>query len=70
MKIYHLRGGIDYQNLSLAHRAVMALLYQSLRRIPVEKQTPENRALIETYGKQVDFTDLGALEPIIQEIQE
>lgn len=30
---------------------------------------PENRALIETYGKQVDFTDFSALEPIIQEIQ-
>ena len=66
---YHLRGGIDYQELSLGHRAVMALLYQSLRRTPIEKQTPENRALIETYGKQVDFTDFCALEPIIREIQ-
>ena len=36
---------------------------------PFEKQTAENRALIETYGKQVDFTDIGALEPIIHEIQ-
>ena len=47
----------------------MTLLYQSLRRTPFEKQTAENRALIETYGKQVDFTDFGALEPIIHEIQ-
>ena len=48
---------------------MMALLYQSLRRTPLEKQTAENRALIETYGKQVDFTDFDALEPIMQEIQ-
>ena len=30
---------------------------------------PENRAFLETYGKQVDFTDFGALEPITREIQ-
>ena len=68
-KIFHLRGGIDYQKLSFGHRTIMKLLYQSLRRIPIEKQTSENRALIETYGKQVDFTDFSALEPIILEIQ-
>ena len=68
-KIFHLRGGIDYQRLSFSHRTMMALLYQSLRRTPLEKQTAENRALIETYGKQVDFTDFSALEPILHEIQ-
>lgn len=39
------------------------------RRPPLEKQTAENRALIETDGKQVDFTDFGALKPIIWGIQ-
>lgn len=68
-KIFHLRGGIDYQKLSFGHRTMMKLLYQSLRRTPLEKQTAENRALIETYGKQVDFTDFSALEPIVWEIQ-
>ena len=48
---------------------MMKLLYQSLRRTPFEKQTAENRAFLETYGKQVDFTDFRALEPIIQAIQ-
>lgn len=47
----------------------MALLYQSVRKTPSEKQTAENRAFIETYGKQVDFTNFRALEPIIWEIQ-
>lgn len=41
-----------------------------MRRIPAEKQAAENRALMETYGKQVDFTDFRTLEPIIQEIQD
>ena len=47
----------------------MKLLYRSLRRTPLEKQTAENRALVETYGKQVDFTDFSMLNPIILEIQ-
>ena len=68
-QIFHLRGGIDYQKLSFAHRTMMKLLYQSLRHTPLENQTAENRALIETYGKQVDFTDFNSLEPIIREIQ-
>ena len=68
-KIFHLRGGVDYQKLSFGHRMMMKLLYQSLRRTPPEKQTAENRALIETYGKKVDFTDFSSLEPIIQKIQ-
>ncbi len=68
-KIFHLRGGIDYQNLSFGHRTMMKLLYRSLRGTPLEKQTAENRALIETYGKQVDFTDFSTLGPIVLEIQ-
>lgn len=67
-KIFHLRGGIDYQKLSLGHRAAMALLYQTARRMPEEKQTAENRALIETYGQRVNFEDVRALEPVLQAI--
>ena len=44
-------------------------LWQPIRRRPLEKQTTEDRALIETYGKQADFTDFGALKPIIWGIQ-
>ena len=44
-------------------------LWQPIRRRPLEKQTTENRALIETYEKQIDFIDFGALESIIREIQ-
>ena len=65
--LFHLRGGIAYQKLSFGHRVMMKLLYQSLRRTPLEKQTADNRPLIETYGKQVDFTDFTAFEPILGE---
>ena len=67
-KLFHLRGGIDYSKLSLGHRAAMALVYRAARRAPEEKQTAENRALIETYGQRVNFEDLRALEPVLQAI--
>ena len=36
---------------------------------PLKNKRRKTRALIETDGKQADFTDFGALEPIIWEIQ-
>ena len=61
---YHLRGGIRYDRLSLRHRVMMGMLRQTLLRRPAASLTEEDRLLLETYGKEVDFNDLSALEPI------
>ena len=65
---FHLRGGIDYAVLSPRHRAMMAAMCFSLRRKPARQRSSEDQALLETYGKQIDFTDLSALAPIAREI--
>ena len=67
-KIFHLRGGIDYSKLNFVHKTMMKLLYNAVKNIPQEKQTAENRAMIETYNKKVDFIDFSSLEKIINEI--
>ena len=67
-RIFHLRGGIDYSRLNLKHRMMMALLYRKAKGLPEEKKTAEVRAMIDTYGKHVDFVDLNGLDPIIHEI--
>ena len=66
--LFHLRGGIDYAVLSPRHRAMMAAMCFSLRRKPARKRSAEDQALLETYGKQIDFTDLSTLAPIAGEI--
>ena len=43
---------------------MMAMLCRRLKSLPPEKQTDEDRALLETYGKAVDFVDLDTLAPI------
>ena len=67
--IYFLRGGIDYSNLNLKHRTMMALMYKKVKGLKDDEKTPEVKAMIDTYGKKVDFVDFETLNPIINEIQ-
>ena len=67
--VFHLRGAIDYQALSLGHRTMMALLHRSLQKKSAEEWSEEDKALMETYGKQADFVDFASLRPIINEMQ-
>ena len=68
VKIFHLRGGIDYSKLNFIHRNMMKLLYNAFKNLPEEKQTAEDRAMIETYNKKIDFIDFSSLGKIISEI--
>ena len=67
-KIFHLRGGIDYSKLNFAHKTMMKLLYNAVKNLPKEKLTAEDRAMIETYNKKVDFIDFSDLDKIINEV--
>ena len=67
-KIFHLRGGIDYSKLRFVHKTMMKLLYNAVKNLPEEKQTAEDRAMIETYNKKVNFIDFSSLDKIINEI--
>ena len=68
-KIFHLRGGINYSKLNFAHKTMMKLLYNAVKNLPNEKQTAEDRAMIETYNKKVNFIDFSSLDKITNEIQ-
>ena len=68
-KIFHLRGGIDYSKLNFAHKTMMKLLYNAVKNLPKEKLTAEDRAMIETYNKKVNFIDFSSLDEIINEAQ-
>ncbi|MGM9538392.1 MAG: hypothetical protein ACI3VN_08685, partial [Candidatus Onthomonas sp.] len=61
----HLRGCIDYEVLTLKHRLMMKGLVSYLKKQPPEKQTRENREIIDTYGQKADFVDLSRLDQIL-----
>lgn len=67
--IFHVRGGIDYSKLNFVHKTMLKLLYNSVKRLPEDAQTPEDKAMIETYNKKVNFVDFSSLDKIINEIE-
>ena len=68
-RVYFLRGAIDYSNLNLKHKTMMAFIHRKVKGMKEEEKTAEIKAVIETYGKNVSYIDFDALNPIIDEIQ-
>ena len=64
--VFHLRGGIDYSELSFLHKKMMGMVYKKAVSVPVEERDAEISAMIETYYKQVDFVDFDSLDSIVQ----
>ena len=64
-RFFCLRGGIDYSKLSFKHKTMMRLLHGKAKNLPEEQKTAEVRAMLETYGKRVDFVDFDSLDPIV-----
>ncbi|MBR2676146.1 MAG: hypothetical protein IKE28_04470 [Solobacterium sp.] len=69
-QIFHLRGGIDYAQLSFLHKTMMSMVYRKAVNLPEEQKNAEVQAMIETYNKQVDFTNFNSLEPILQALSQ
>lgn len=67
-KVFHLRGAIDYSKLNLAHKLMMKALYTTIKKLPVEEQTEENKEFISSYKKDVNFVDFESLNEIIEYI--
>lgn len=65
LQIFHLRGGIDYSKLNPIHRCMMSMLRKMLLKKDAALLTEEDRYLLDTYGKQVDFTDQASIRPLI-----
>ncbi|MCL2873425.1 MAG: flavodoxin domain-containing protein [Defluviitaleaceae bacterium] len=66
VKIFHLRGAMDYKELSLLHKGMMAMVKKDAEKTPTEKRTSDDVFLLETYGKKVDFMDKNSIKPIVE----
>jgi len=66
IKIFHVQGGIDYENLSVSHKIMMKLLYSKISKKSENELNDEDREFMATYGQKVDLSDKKMLEPIIQ----
>lgn len=71
MKIrqFHFRGGIDYQKLGPVHKAMMAMLRQSMLQKDSDSLRAEDRLMLETYGQAVDFCDRASIAPLVEYVR-
>ena len=65
MKQFHLRGGIDYRRLSPIHRAMMWMLCNTIRRKGYDNLPDDDKLMLDTYGKQIDFSDKRTIQPLV-----
>lgn len=66
IQFYHFRGSMDYTKLSFIHRIMMGMLKKMISKKPPEKQTQEDREILETFGLAVDFIDEASIIPLIE----
>ena len=64
-RVFHLRGGIDYSKLSLVHKAMMAVMKKMIEKTPPDERNSDDIGILETYGKNVDFSDKETIEPLV-----
>src|SRR5690554_451722 len=65
VKIFHVRGGIDYHRLTFLHKMMMKMPYFQIRKKPESEWTDEDLEFLAAYGKKVDFSDKKMLDSII-----
>ncbi len=66
IRLFHLRGGIDYSRLSFTHKAMMSMLRRMLLKKNPDSLSEENKQLLETYGKCINFTNRESIWPLTQ----
>lgn len=65
-KVFHFRGGIDYKNINLIHRGMMAMMKKmTTHKKTYDELSVEDKAFVDTYGKKVDFTDRTFIQPLV-----
>jgi hypothetical protein len=70
VKVFFLRGVLDYGKLNFKHKTMMWMLVKYLKRKP-EKDLPKDAdQLISTYGRKVSFIDKDSLKPLIRYAKE
>lgn len=57
INFYHLRGGIDYKKLGIIDKIMMAVLKIVISKKSFDELSDDDRELLATYGKRVDFTE-------------
>ena len=65
IKVFHLRGGINYKSLGFIHKGMMSMLRKMALKQKESERNDEDKLFLETYGSKVDFLDKSTIKPLI-----
>ena len=65
LRLFYLRGGFDYNKLSFFYKVIMTFLKWKLKMKSKQKLTPDEKGMLASYDKPVDFTRRENMEKII-----
>jgi menaquinone-dependent protoporphyrinogen IX oxidase len=65
IKVFYLRGSINYKKLSFVHKIMMGMVRKMALKKGLDNLNEENKEFLETFGKTVDFTDKNNIKGII-----
>jgi menaquinone-dependent protoporphyrinogen IX oxidase len=66
-KVFHFRGGINYDKLSLVHKTMMSMLVKTVQKKTV--LSDEENLFLSSYGSEIDFCDEKTIMPLIEYIR-
>lgn len=69
MKQFHFRGGIDYSRLSPIHKGMMWMLCQTMKKKGYDNLSDEDKLMLDTYGKKIDFSDQSTIKMLVDEVK-
>lgn len=66
IKVYHLRGAVDYSKLNVVHKSMLAMVHKMVQKKDPSSMSDEDKEMLATYGQAVDFTDKESIAPILE----
>jgi hypothetical protein len=69
LRVFHLREGVAYKKLKLAHRSMMAMMKKSIDGTPAGERDGSDEMFLRTYGGAIDFTDVETIEPLVSYVR-
>lgn len=67
IEFYYLRGGFDYDRLSMIDKVLMQLLKVKLKRI--KDKSADEKGMLASYDHPLDFTNIKNIQPIINSVR-
>jgi menaquinone-dependent protoporphyrinogen IX oxidase len=66
IRIFYLRGGINYKKLTLKHKIMMLAVKIRVLKKGVDKLNEEDKEFMETYGKVIYFMDKNSINELVE----